>query len=31
VSAAVSGTVWIVRIARHSPEDGAGPTWRYRR
>ena len=29
VAAAVVGTVWIIRIARRSPEDGA-PPWRYR-
>jgi hypothetical protein len=30
VATAVIGTAWMVRIARHGPEDGARP-WRHRR
>lgn len=26
----VIGNVWMTRLARRSPEDGAPPTWRYR-
>ena len=29
-SGLVIGNVWLTRIARRSPEDGAPPTWRYR-
>lgn len=31
VLAATVGAAWILRIARRGPDDGAPPTWRYRR